>query len=431
MSISRFLLGKLIRRGRLRVLEFNGSVIEFGSDGGAPQVTIRLHKAGLLAKLIQDFTLNLGEAYMNGTITIEEGSLYDLLALFGMNFQGAPPMPWQITGFVIDPILRLTTLFNALSYSKRNVAHHYDLSTDFFKLFLDKDLGYTCAYFTHPDNDIDTAERDKKKLVASKLLLKAGMHILDIGCGWGGFAIYLSKTFGVKVTGITLSEEQCKYAVDWAKREGLQEQVNFVVRDYRQERGLYDRVVAVGILEHVGLLHYREFFAQIKALLKDDGVALVHAISPMDGPGPNDNFLLKYIFPGGYTPSLSEVTPVIEKSGMWIADIEILRMHYAETLRCWRAKFNANRETIKQMYDEKFCRMWEFYLTSCEVYFRYMVMMVFQIQIAKNKHTVPLTRDYMFKEMTRLRTLESSTSSSPSDDGKERTPVLATAGSQR
>jgi cyclopropane-fatty-acyl-phospholipid synthase len=430
MSISEFLLKKLIRKGQLKFIDVDGSVMTFGSGSGAPHVTIRPHKKGLMPKLIQDFTLNLGEAYMNGAITIEEGSLYDLLALFGINLQDAPPMPWQLTGLVIDPILRLTRLFGAVSYSKRNVAHHYDLSNDFFKLFLDKDLGYTCAYFTHPDNDIDTAEREKKKLVASKLLVKEGMHILDVGCGWGGFAIYLAKTFGVKVTGITLSEEQHKYAVESAKREGLEQQVNFAVRDYRHEHGIYDRVIAIGILEHVGLLHYREFFAQIKALLKDDGVAIVHAISPMDGPGPNDNFLLKYIFPGGSTPSLSEVTPVIERSGLWITDIELLRMHYAETLRCWRAKFNENRETIKEMYDEKFCRMWEFYLTSCEVYFRYMVMMVFQIQIAKNKHTVPLTRDYMFKEMTRLRTLESNTSSSLSDDGKEKTPVLASAGSR-
>jgi cyclopropane-fatty-acyl-phospholipid synthase len=406
MAVAEFLLGKLIRKGRLRILEVNGSVIELGSGIGAPHVTIRLHKKGLMPKLIQDFTLNLGEAYMDGSITIEEGSLADLLALFGINAQGAPPMPWQITGLVIDPLIRLVTLFNALAYSKRNVAHHYDLSTEFFKLFLDKDLGYTCAYFTHPDNDIDTAERDKKKLIASKLLLKEGMHILDIGCGWGGMAIYLAKTFAVQVTGITLSEEQRSFAIDWAKREGLEERVNFVIRDYREERAVYDRVIAVGMLEHVGLLHYREFFTQIKALLKDDGIALVHAISPMDGPGPNDNFLLKYIFPGGYTPSLSEVTPVIEKSGLWITDIELLRMHYAETLRCWLANFNSNRETIKEMYDEKFCRMWEFYLTSCEMYFRHMVMMVFQIQIAKNKHTVPLTRDYMFKEMSRLMTMD-------------------------
>lgn len=428
MSITEFILKKLIRRGQLRLVDVDGSVMSLGSGTGGPHVTVKFHEKGLLFKLAKDFTLHFGEAYMDGRLSIDEGTIYDLLELFGINYQDSPPMPWFVTGMVIDPIIRIGQVFNSLSASRKNVAHHYDLAASFFKLFLDKDLQYSCAYFTHPDNDIETAQLDKKRLVASKLLLKEGMRVLDLGCGYGGLAIYLAKTFGVEVTGITLSEEQYKVAVERTKQEGLENQVRFFLKDYRHEHEIYDRVVAIGLLEHVGLHHYREFFAKVKALLKDDGVALVHAISPMDGPGPNDNFLLKYIFPGGYTPSLSEVVPVIEKSGLWATDIEILRLHYAETLRCWRNKFYEHRATIKEMYDERFCRMWDFYLTSCEIYFRYLFMMVFQIQLTKKKETVPLTRDYMFKEMDRLRALESLADMTSNGNGKERVPAVSMPG---
>jgi cyclopropane-fatty-acyl-phospholipid synthase len=279
-------------------------------------------------------------------------------------------------------------------------------------------MQYSCAYFTDPNNDIDTAQMDKKRLLASKLLLKKGMRVLDIGCGYGGLAIYLAKNFAVEVTGITLSIEQHQIAVERAKQEGVADLVKFEIRDYRDEIGKYDRIVSVGMFEHVGIEHYQEFFSQIKALLKDDGVALLHTIGRMDKPGTKDNWMEKYIFPGGYAPALSEVWPTLEKLELWGTDLEILRLHYARTLRLWRETFESKREIVRKMFDERFCRMWEFYLTGCELEFRYGRIVVFQIQLAKDIDAVPLTRDYMFAaQQADLRTKEN-----PVFASTERTP---------
>jgi cyclopropane-fatty-acyl-phospholipid synthase len=424
MAIMEYFLARFIRRGRLRMITANGKVLDFGGTSDGPQVTIKLHDKKLLSKLMLDFMMHLGEAYMDGRVTIEQGTISDLLEVFSINSYDAPPMPWQPAAEVLFPLVRPILQQNSLSGARKNVAHHYDLSADFFKLFLDSDMQYSCGYFTHPENDLDTAQLDKKRLIAAKLLLKNGMQVLDIGCGFGGLAIYLAKNYGVEVTGITLSEEQYKVAIERTVREGLEESVKFRMLDYRNATGSYDRIVSVGMFEHVGVENYRKFFARVKALLKNDGVALVHSIGRMDGPGSTEEWLLKYIFPGAYAPALSEVLPLIEKSGLWATDIEILRLHYAKTLKCWHDNFDRHRDTIKQMYDEQFCRMWEFFLAAGEMDFRYLSTMVFQIQLAKEVGAVPATRDYMLKEMLGAERPVLSTTGSANGGKPERTRVV-------
>ncbi len=366
-----------------------------GNAGTGPAATIRLHEKSLLLQLALNFTLTLGEGYMNGRITIEQGTLYDLLELFAMNYQDSPPFPWEQLAKPFMPLLQQLQQYNPLANARANVAHHYDLSYDLYKLFLDADMQYSCAYFENPDDDLETAQLAKKRHIATKLLLQPGMRVLDIGCGWGGMALYLAQNFDVEVVGLTLSVEQHKIATARAEQAGLSHKVKFYLRDYRVEQGTYDRIVSVGMFEHVGVGHYSEFFAKVKTLLKDDGVMLLHSIGRKDGPGETDAWMRKYIFPGGYAPALSEVLPKIEKQDFWVTDIEILRLHYAETLRHWRTRFNLNRDEIRALYDEKFCRMWEFYLIGAEVDFRYLSPMVFQIQLTKKHGPVPLTRKYM------------------------------------
>jgi cyclopropane-fatty-acyl-phospholipid synthase len=401
-----FFLKRFIRKGQLRIIGADGKVSDFGNDNAGPQVTIRIHDKTLLLKFALDFLLHLGEGYMDGRLTIERGTVSDLMELFAINVVDAQPMPWQPALEFLFPLVRPILQQNSLSGSRRNVAHHYDLSADFFKLFLDSDMQYSCAYFTHEENDLDTAQLDKKRRIASKLLLQKGMRVLDIGCGYGGLAIFLAKNYGVHVKGITLSEEQHKVAVDRTTQEGLTNLLEFRLRDYREESGKYDRIVSVGMFEHVGIENYHKFFSQVKALLKDDGVALLHSIGRMDGPGCTEEWLVKYIFPGAYAPALSEVLPVIEKSGLWATDIELLRLHYALTLKLWHDNFDKHRDAIKEMYDERFCRMWEFFLAAGEMDFRYLSTMVFQIQLSKRLNTVPITRDYMYNQAVQSNTLE-------------------------
>jgi cyclopropane-fatty-acyl-phospholipid synthase len=286
--------------------------------------------------------------------------------------------------------------YNPVPRSRRNVAHHYDLSDRFYDLFLDRDRQYSCAYFLHPDDDIDTAQLNKRQHIAAKLLLRPGMKVLDIGSGWGGLALYLASEFGVDVTGLTLSTEQLKVAQRRAAQAGLADRVRFELRDYREERGSYDRIVSVGMFEHVGVGQYPTFFGQVSALLKRDGVALLHSIGRMEGPGATNPWVRKYIFPGGYSPAISEVVPAIERAQLWITDVEVLRLHYAETLKAWRHRFLAQRERVLELYDERFYRMWETYLAGSEVAFRQGGHLVMQIQMAKAVDSVPLTRDYMY-----------------------------------
>jgi cyclopropane-fatty-acyl-phospholipid synthase len=389
------LFERLITIGRLHLVDAAGRTHVFTGRAAGPQVAIRLSDPALHRKLVLRPRLYLPEAYMDGTLTIEEGSLYDLIDLLAANLEALPDgflARWL--GGLITPLRRFHQ-YNPVVRAHRNAAHHYDLSDQLYELFLDKDRQYSCAYFRNPENDLDTAQRDKKRHIAAKLLLRPGHKVLDIGSGWGGLALYLAAECGVEVTGLTLSAEQHRVATRRAAAAGLSERVHFHLRDYRDESGAYDRIVSVGMFEHVGLNHYPAFFAKLKELLKPDGVALLHAIGRMDGPGSTNPWLRKYIFPGGYAPALSEVVPVAERARLWITDIEILRLHYARTLRAWRQRFEANRERVRAIYDERFCRMWEMYLVGSELAFRRGNHLVFQMQLAKAVDAVPLVRDYI------------------------------------
>jgi len=332
---------------------------------------------------------------MDGTLTIEEGSLYDFIDLLAANLEGLPEgfLRRFLNGSVTA--LRRLRQYNPASRARRNAAHHYDLSDNLYGLFLDQDRQYSCAYFCDSSDDLDTAQLNKKRHIAAKLLTHPGQRVLDIGSGWGGLALYLASECGVDVTGLTLSVEQHRVAVRRAAAAGLSDRVRFYVRDYRQEFGHYDRIVSVGMFEHVGINHYNAFFTRLKSLLAPDGVALLHSIGRIDGPGSTNPWIRKYIFPGGYIPALSEVLPVVERFRFWVTDVEILRLHYAETLKSWRHRFERNRDRLRAIYDERFCRMWEMYLVGSEVAFRRGGCMVFQLQLAKAVDTVPLTRDYI------------------------------------
>jgi len=332
---------------------------------------------------------------MDGTLTVENASIADFLNLACENLGVVTP-DWRIRlQERCRHMFRYLQQYNPVSRSHRNVAHHYDLSATLYDLFLDADRQYSCAYFPTPGITIEEAQANKKRHIASKLLLKPGQKVLDIGCGWGGMALYLARECGVEVTGLTLSTEQLKVAQSRAQAAGLADRVTFELCDYRVHQGSYDRIVSVGMFEHVGVPQYPVFFAKVQELLKPDGVALLHSIGRMDGPAGTNPWIRKYIFPGGYSPALSEVLPVTEQLKLWVTDIEVLRLHYAETLKAWRQRFNANRERIRALYDERFCRMWEFYLAGSEMAFRHQGHLVFQMQLAKAVDAVPMTRDYM------------------------------------
>jgi cyclopropane-fatty-acyl-phospholipid synthase len=388
------LLGHLITIGTLRVIDADGRIHVFSGAPG-PEVTIRLRDPALNRKLFFNPRLYAGEAYMDGTLTVEGGTIYDFLDLVSWNMERAPRHPFRPFYAGFGKFLRGLQQYNPIHRSRANVAHHYDLSERLYELFLDKDRQYSCAYFARPSDDLETAQLNKKRHLAAKLLLKPGQRVLDIGSGWGGLALYLARECGVEVTGLTLSTEQHKLATQRAAAAGLSDRVRFHLKDYREETGTYDRIVSVGMFEHVGIVQFRTFFDKVKGLLAEEGVAILHAIGRGDGPGVTNPWIRKYIFPGGYSPALSEVLPAVEKSGLWVTDIEILRLHYAETLRAWQRRFQANREEIRKLYDERFCRMWEFYLAGAEVTFRRHEYMVWQMQLSRTIEAVPLTRDYI------------------------------------
>jgi cyclopropane-fatty-acyl-phospholipid synthase len=390
-------LARLIRVGRLSVIDATGTRHVFEGSPG-PSATIRLHDSALHWKLLLRPRLFVGEAYMDGTLTIEEGTLYDFLDVLAANDAAEPRVPIMRLGDMAARLVRRFHQYNPVPRARRNVAHHYDLSDQLYELFLDRDRQYSCAYFHAPDDPLDTAQQNKKRHIAAKLLLRPGHKVLDIGSGWGGLALHLAAECGADVTGLTLSEEQHKVATRRAALAGLSDRVRFQLRDYREETGRYDRIVSVGMFEHVGLNQYPTFFRGLSDRLTTDGVALLHSIGRMDGPGTTNPWLRKYIFPGGYSPALSEVVPQAERARLWITDIEILRLHYAETLRAWRGRFEQNRDRIRTLYDERFCRMWEMYLVGSELAFRRDFSLVFQMQMAKAVDTVPLTRDYMIDQ---------------------------------
>ncbi|HEX2891278.1 cyclopropane-fatty-acyl-phospholipid synthase family protein [Vineibacter terrae] len=388
-------LRRLIRRGHLTLVDARGRTFEFGTAGALPAATMRLHDATLHHRLALEPELALGEAWMDGTLTTEGCTLGDLLTVLSLNLDTAPPLPWEAVGERLAPILRRLQQYNPIARARQNVAHHYDLSDRLYDLFLDSERQYSCAYFRHADESLETAQRNKMRHIAAKLAIEPGMRVLDIGSGWGGLGLYLAQTCGADVTGLTLSTEQHARSNARARAMGLHDRVRFALRDYREEAGTYDRIVSIGMFEHVGVNHYPAFFTTLKRLLVPQGAALLHAIGRMDGPGTTNAWLRKYIFPGGYAPALSEVLPVIERAGLWACDVEILRLHYAETLRHWHERFQSHRSEIAALYDERFCRMWEFYLKGAEMDFRYLRTMVFQIQITRRIDALPPTRDYM------------------------------------
>ena len=388
------LLKHVVRAGRLEVVDARGRAHVFGDGTGTP-VAIRLHDPSLHHRLFVRPELYLGEAYMDGTLTLECGTLYDLLELFGRNIRHYQSHAVGALTRRMGHMMRQWRQHNPIGQAQRNVAHHYDLKDALYELFLDKDRQYSCAYFQTGNDTLEAAQANKKRHLAAKLVLKPGHKVLDIGSGWGGLGLYLAQVERVDVTGVTLSVEQHKVSNERASAMGLADRVRFELRDYRVEPSTYDRIVSVGMFEHVGVGHYDEFFGKLKTLLKDDGVAVLHSIGRMEPPDGTNPWLRKYIFPGGYSPALSEVLAAVERAGLWVTDIEILRLHYAETLREWSRRFQTNRDNIKLFYDERFCRMWEFYLTACEMSFRYFDQMVFQMQLARRQDAVPLVRDYV------------------------------------
>jgi cyclopropane-fatty-acyl-phospholipid synthase len=384
-------LQRVIREGDLRITLPSGEVLTLGDGSGAP-IAGTIADRRWAAYLAVYPSMALGEAYMDGGLTLQQGSIHDLVDLIGRNAQYRPlKRVGPLARWWLDWRLQA----NARLAARRNVAHHYDLSVDFYRRFLDPDLQYSCAYFARPDMTLEEAQAAKKQHLAAKLLLQPGQKVLDIGCGWGGLGLSLARAADVQVDGITLSTEQLATARWRSESAGLGERARFSLTDYRDVEGPYDRIVSVGMFEHVGRPNYQTYFDQVARLLKDDGVAVIHAIGRAEGPALNQPWVEKYIFPGGYIPALSEVIPCVERAGLIVADIEILRLHYAETLRCWRERFAAQRAEIAQMYDERFCRMWEFYLSISELAFRYRGHMVFQLQLAKRVDAAPITRDYM------------------------------------
>ena len=404
------ILERTITTGNLRLIDSDGCAYGFGDHKGVP-VVARITDKRTERQLAFNPPLGIGEAYMDGRLVLEEGSIYDFLELLMTNVQ----KHWPAWLRMLDRLMLATRRlqhYNPVRRSKQNVAHHYDIDGSLYALFLDPDRQYSCAYFEDDRQPLKEAQEAKKRHLAAKLDLSDGMRVLDIGSGWGGLALYLAKTAHVDVTGITLSEEQLKIARERAKAEGLSKAVNFELCDYRNLDGKFDRIVSVGMFEHVGKAHYRTFFRRLNQLLADDGVAVLHSIGRSDGPAATNPFIAKYIFPGGYIPALSEVLPAVERACLLATDVEILRLHYAMTLRHWRHRFRANWHTAAQQFGERFCRMWEMYLASSETGFRYQNLMVFQLQLTKDQCALPLTRDYMVEAEKELRAVARRTATS-------------------
>jgi cyclopropane-fatty-acyl-phospholipid synthase len=399
MALIDTFLSRLIRRGQLTLIHANGRRSSFGtpSDEFEP-VTIRFTDNGVVRRIVRDPSLGAAEMFMDGRMVIEQGDILALLALATAN------NAWEDARGALDPTLFRRALsavvfrldrINMARRSKRNVAHHYDLSDRLYDLFLDADRQYSCAYYTDPDNDLAEAQVDKKAHIAAKLALAPGMKVLDIGCGWGGMALYLHEKTGAEVLGITLSEEQLKVARRRAADKGVADKVRFELIDYRALEGQFDRIVSVGMFEHVGPAHYRTFFRKCRDLLTPDGVMLLHTIGRAGGPGVTDDFTAKYIFPGGYIPALSEMVRATEKMRFMITDVEVLRLHYGYTLKAWYDRTVAAKDAIVALYDERFFRMWTYYLAGSYVSFMWGGLVNYQIQYARNRHALPITRDYI------------------------------------
>jgi cyclopropane-fatty-acyl-phospholipid synthase len=383
-------LETVVREGDLTVKLPGGRTLRLG-DGTGPQLVARITSAVWAARIAARPGLAVGEAYMDGGLVLEQGEIGDFIDLIGANAKNKKQKKRSKLGLWLRERMRER---NARLQARRNVAHHYDLSDELYRRFLDADMQYSCAYFARPDMTLEEAQLAKKRHIAAKLAIRPGMKVLDIGCGWGGMAMTLAEETGAEVDGVTLSVEQLSVARARAEAKGLSHRARFSLTDYRDVTETYDRIVSVGMFEHVGRPNYQQYFDGVARLLKDDGVALIHAIGRPQA-GVTNAWIAKYIFPGGYSPALSEVMPAIERAGLLVTDVEILRLHYAETLKHWRARFAAHRAEIAELYDERFCRMFEFYLGIAEQSFRARRQFVWQIQLAKRVDALPITRDYM------------------------------------
>lgn len=399
----RFFMGRFIRRGTIRLTTASGATFTCGDGTGEP-VAVRFLTAAAEQRILLDPELALGELYMDGTLVIERGTIADVLAVVLDQPDMLPR--WAKLQWWLRYLVRHAQQFNPRGRSKNNVERHYDLDGRLYSLFLDADKQYSCAYFETPNATLDDAQLAKKRHLAAKLLIGRGHRVLDIGSGWGGLGLYLAEMTGADVTGVTLSTEQLQLSNARAAEKNLASSARFLLEDYRDIPGPFDRVVSVGMFEHVGVDHYDTYFKRCAELMSDDGVMLLHSICRSESPGITNPWIAKYIFPGGYIPALSEVVPAIERAGLLICDIEILRLHYADTLKAWRERFLARREEAVRLYDERFARMWEFYLASSEMSFRKQNVMVFQIQLTKCQGVVPMTRDYIMREEAKLREVE-------------------------
>jgi cyclopropane-fatty-acyl-phospholipid synthase len=401
-------ISTVIRQGNLRVTYADGKTKLYGGGTGKP-VHLRFNTRRAERLVLFNPEFYLGHCYAEGEIDLVEGDMYDLLeAIFTGNPDGQIEYtPWMKAIGALRYKLRHFRENNKLGRSRKNVQHHYDLTGALYDLFLDTDRQYSCAYFETPETDLEQAQLAKKRHIAAKMVMnRPGLSVLDIGCGWGGMALYLARYLGARVKGVTLSDEQLAIAKRRAAESGIADRLRFELQDYRHVDEKFDRIVSVGMFEHVGRPYYDEYFSKAAKLLKKDGVMLMHTIGRTDTPSTTNPFIEKYIFPGGYIPSMSEVMPAIERSGLRITDIEVLRLHYAETLRAWRERFMARREEAKKLYDEKFCRIWEFYLASSESAFRWQNMVIFQFQLAHDQEAVPLTRDYIGEAEKSLKAIE-------------------------
>ena len=399
----RYFLGQFIRRGSMTFTAASGTKFTCG-DGTGPPVSVRFLSPRTERRILLNPELALGEAYMDGTFVVENGSIADALAILLDQPEMVPR--WGRLQWWMRYLARHARQFNWRGRARNNVAHHYDLDRRLYSLFLDADKQYSCAYFETPDATLDDAQLAKKRHLAAKLMIGRGDRVLDIGSGWGGLGLYLAEMTGADVTGITLSTEQLQIANARAGERNLSRQARFLLSDYRDIPGPFDRIVSVGMFEHVGVGFYETYFKRCAELLSDDGVMVLHSIGRSTGPDVTSPWITKYIFPGGYMPAVSEVLPAIERAGLLVCDIEILRLHYAETLKAWRERFMARREEAVRLYDERFARMWEFYLAGSEMSFRKHKLMNFQIQLTKRQGVVPVTRDYIAREEARLRGVE-------------------------
>ena len=394
MPVVSRILRALVANGSLGVIDWKGRRHEFGDRSSSERCVIRIHDRKFPVKVLASPSLALGETYMDGLLTIERGDIRSLLKILTSNLDALQESRLEKLRLEAGRLLRRLQR-NPRTRARRNASHHYDLPGDLYRLFLDSDRQYSCAYFHSGNETLEQAQAAKKRHLAAKLLLEPGQSVLDIGSGWGGLALDLAREADVEIKGITLSTEQLESAREGAKASGLVGRVRFELQDYRDLDERFDRIVSVGMFEHVGTAHYGQFLASVARCLKQDGVAVIHSIGRRAPPGGMDPWITKYIFPGSYVPSLSEVLLAVERSGLWATDIEILRLHYAETLRNWYERFQAHREEARKQCGERFCRMWEFYLAACEMMFRNGDLMVFQIQLAHERDAVPLTRDYI------------------------------------